>query len=83
MTDLIQNENGEIDFKAELEKALGEEESDAAKYMNLAEHMKAEHPGSGYASILKDIALEEMTHHKHIREILHDMKKKETMEKWT
>lgn len=71
-----------IDFQMELENALKDEAADKDKYMNLAEYAKAMHPNCGYDSILMDIAHEEQTHHKHIRAILDDMKKKETESKW-
>lgn len=85
MAETMKNENDEIDeidFKAELEKALADEAADVEKYMNLAEYVKMKNPDCGYAQILSDIAHEEQIHHKHIRAILDDIAKKETSEKW-
>lgn len=76
------NKNSMIQFQNELQNDLNEEASDVEKYMNLAENAKAMYPDCGYDSILRTIAHEEQTHHKHIRAILDDIKKKETESKW-
>ena len=75
-------ENEEMNLKEKLEEALTDEENDADKYTNLADYAKVKYPDCGYGQILKDIAHEEQIHHKHIRAILDDMKKKETESKW-
>ena len=77
MTDAIKTEESMTDLKAELEKALDDESSDAEKYLKLADLAAAKYPGCGYNIILRDIAQEEKTHHKHIKAILADMCKKE------
>lgn len=82
MAEMTKNENNAIDFKAELEKALADEAADVEKYMNLSDYAKTNHPDCPYAQMLKDIAMEEKTHHKHIRAILDDMGTKETDSKW-
>lgn len=75
-------EENAANFSKELENDLNSEASDVEKYMNLADHAKALYPNCGYDSILRTIAHEEQTHHKHIRAILDDIKKKETESKW-
>ena len=77
MPETVKNENTEVDLKAELEKDVEDEASDVMKYMNLADLAESKYPHHGYASILRDIAKEEMTHNKHLRDILDDMHKKE------
>ena len=74
MTDVIETE--EVNLKEELEKDLEDEASDYDKYMKLADLAAAKYPGCGYDAILRDIAHEEKTHHKHIKAILADMCKK-------
>lgn len=78
MTEMSKSENNEVDLKAELEKDLADEASDAEKYMKLADLATAKYPECGYGAILRDIAHEETVHHKHIHAILMDMNKKET-----
>lgn len=75
-------EENAANFSKELENDLNSEASDVEKYMNLADHAKALYPNCGYDSILRTIAHEEQIHHKHIRAILDDIKKKETESKW-
>ena len=83
MAEMNKSETNAIDFKAELEKALADEAADVEKYMNLSDYAKTNHPDCPYAQVLKDIAMEEKTHHKHIRMILSSMEAKETESKWT
>lgn len=63
----------EVGIKEQLENDLADEESDVSKYMELAHLAEMHCQGYGYASILRDIAKEEMTHHEHIKAILDDM----------
>ena len=58
-----------------LKTALEEEKEDAEKYMGMAATAEEKFPGAGYDGILRDIAREEMKHHKHLQEIIHDMRK--------
>ena len=55
-------------LKAQIEVAIEEEQSDAEKYMKMAEEA-----GDEYACILRDIAHEELTHKKHLQAIHDDM----------
>lgn len=80
MMGMMKTETSSSELKAELEKDLAEEESDADKYMKLADIAAAEFPHCGYDAILRDIAHEEKLHHKHIHDILEDMKKKEMVD---
>jgi len=57
-------------LKAQIEVAIEEEQSDAEKYMKMAEEADDE-----YACILRDIAHEELTHKKHLQAIHDDMMK--------
>ena len=66
-------DKNEVDISAELMKDLEEEGADSDKYMKLADAMDEKYPCRGYGAILRDIAREEKSHHKHIKMILEDM----------
>lgn len=66
-------ETGSIDIVAELKKDLESEGADNQKYMRLADAADEKYPCRGYGSILRAIAKEEETHHRHIKMILDDM----------
>lgn len=76
------NEGEEIDIVAELKKDLEDEEADNSKYMKLAAAADMKYPCRGYGAILRDIASEEATHHKHIKMILEDMHAPMEDQKW-
>lgn len=63
----------QINIAEELKKDLESESSDNDKYMKLAAAADEKYPCRGYGAILRDIAREEKTHHKHIKMILEDM----------
>lgn len=60
-------------FAEQLRDAVEDERSDVEKYMKLGAWAEEHYPGKPYAGILFDIAREENTHKKHLKEILHDM----------
>ena len=57
-----------------LETALEDEKADAEKYMEMAAEAQEIAPDAGYDGILRDIAREEMTHHRHLQAIMADMR---------
>ena len=60
-------------FAEQLRDAVEDERSDVEKYMKLSAWAEEHYPGKPYAGILSDIAKEENTHKKLLKEILHDM----------
>lgn len=73
MTNGTAQHKEEINIVAELKTDLAEEAHDNEKYKKLAEVADEKYPHKGYGAILRDIAREEKTHHKHIQMILEDM----------
>lgn len=63
----------DIDIIAELKKDLESEDGDHQKYIRLAEAADEKYPCKGYGSILRAIAREEESHHRHIKMMLEDM----------
>lgn len=64
-----------MDLQKMIEAAIDDEASDVKKYMDLADLADEHFKDYGYGSILRDIAHEEQTHHKHLKAIWEDMHK--------
>ena len=72
-TDIQEVNEDEIDMRSAIEEDISDESSDVEKYMELADYAEKHYSELGYAPILRDIASEELTHHKHLKAILDDM----------
>lgn len=61
-------------FHEQLTESLEEETNDAKKYIDMAAMAQQLFPHCGYDAILRDIANEEIRHHKHLQSIIADIK---------
>ena len=77
MTDNKEIVPEEMTFEEMLREDLDDEGNDHAKYMKLADQADIEYPDRGYGSILRQIAIEEIHHRKHLANIIHDIHKHE------